>query len=277
MKKQGTFEDWKALFQKETGRSSDEAGYHPAPGLSSPVYIDEGGKTAMYPEPEFETRPPVSHQLIIEPGLESFLADQASDLSDYLITTITGIGFTPEEKRRMEEFLAGKEDFSLEFWQDSPSYFDLAEAKARPELLFQWREDLLNSEGKWWFAPADDLLWNTGILRGIQKLTSDSGPGNKDKHDPEAYIRTAFLEHAGDEEQLIPLTNRLLAMAIAGIRHYVWDLRGMTPWQRDHWFLLLNVPEILSREAQIFSYGDPLEGSGFFENWSNRVRDFMED
>src|SRR5690625_2266638 len=63
MKKTATIEDWKELFQKETGRSADSAEYHPAPSIRTPVYMDTADQIGQ--QKSDITHSHITHHLIL--------------------------------------------------------------------------------------------------------------------------------------------------------------------------------------------------------------------
>lgn len=254
MKKTATFEDWQQLFQKETGRNAHEAKYNPAPPIHVPVYIEPSKIKTTSSIPE--VRPPapgIEHHLIISaPG--KMLAHRINNLSNhYHIST--------DELSKTAPLL----------------HLDHKAVKKDFQLLKSWFNRIAGSniDKKIRHFPDDDFLLNIGLIKGIRKYLSQYGPKTILK--TSVYIPLSRIPHSEKEDQLIPLTNRLLSAAAAGISHFTWDLRGLTSWQEHNLSLLLNIPEILHRESHLYSRGDATEGSAFFESLAEEIFLILRD
>lgn len=252
MKKTATYEDWQRLFRKETGRHAGEAKYNPAPPIHVPVYIDTSAiKT---PAPESESGPKalrIKHHLIIsEP--EKTLSHRVNTLHNhYHIST---------------------DEYSD---TDSVLHLDHGAVKKDFHVLKNWCDRLTGSDKEIRHFPDDDFLLNISLIKGIRKYLSQYGPKTILK--TSVYIPLSRIPHSEKEDQLIPLTNRLLSAAAAGISHFTWDLRGLTSWQEHNLSLLLNIPEILHRESHLYSRGDATEGSAFFESLAEEIFLILRD
>lgn len=252
MKKTATYEDWQRLFRKETGRNADEVKYNPAPPIRVPVYIDTSDiKTAAS---ETEAGPQVlrtEHHLILsEAG--KMLSHRINNLQNHYHISIDEFSET-----------------------DPVLYLDHEAIKKDFQLLKSWCNRLTGSDSEIRHFPDDDFLLNIGLIKGVRKYLAE-----KYRQIPiktSVYIPLSRLPFSEKEDQLIPLTNRLLSAAAAGIPHFMWDLRGMTSWQENNLPLLLNIPEILYRESRLYARGDATEGSAFFETLAEEIFHFLMD
>lgn len=275
MKKIATIEDWKELFQKETGRSADSAEYHPAPSIRVPVYMDASEQKQ---QKKSGTPPPhITHHLIIRTAELQILLQKISVLQPYHIQNIHTIGFTKEENEDLRNKFHSPNHSSLQVSGIRPDqilYLNLKKSKQTPDLIKGWLENLFTKNNRVWYFPDDDFFWNAGVIQASKKYLLQKGVDP----DPEygAYIPLSKTSSADQEDQILPLTNKLLAVASAGVSHFIWDLRDMTDWQKNNLHLLFNIPEIIFRESKLYDYGNALDGSAFFDRLTGEIYHFLQ-
>lgn len=265
-------EAWREEFKRErNGRKPEVYSYQPNSEIEIPPYLDRQNKptTAISP-----VSPDASHSFVIDKH------DQAEFL-----------GLLPKLEDYQCEFLYQYEDGNDSFTSSpiknktpqSTSGAGLPNSNStslvildlnQKSVLEDTRHHLAEFSGKnlnLCLIPGDDFLWNTGYVRGIQKYNKSLPDKTKIADPVSIYIPLHSIPAAENERQLIPLTNRILSFMVCGLHHCMWDLRDWKDWQKKHLHLLLNIPEILTRESEILSNGDVVRGSDFLESLSDKV------
>jgi|GEM_PF-3770829 len=270
MKKTATIEDWKELFQKETGRSADSAEYHPAPSIRTPVYMDTADQIGQ--QKSDITHSHITHHLILHASERQILLQNGSMLQPYHIQNIHTIGFTKEENEDLKTKFHTPVRSALQVTGIRPDqilYLNHKTSKQNPDVIKDWLENLFTKNNRVWYFPDDDFFWNAGIIQATKRYLSEKQADFAPEYG--AYIPLSRVSFPDQEDQIIPLTNKLLSVAAAGISHFIWDIREMTNWQKNNLYLLFNVPEIIFRESKLYDHGNAIEGSAFFEQLTNEI------
>ncbi|HLU94901.1 MAG TPA: hypothetical protein VKZ54_12280 [Membranihabitans sp.] len=264
------FERWESQFQKELkGKTPAEVAYHPHPDIVMTPYSQGWTKGT----PSFTSSASgVTHSFVIDEESTSWLPGMWDRLQEYEIVSLVG---TEEDTP----------DVNLDEWAHELAQIDeRGGLRIQPppvildfgaiSVLDKIKETMQKSDSEkrnLAVTPSHDFIWNTALLRGLQKyklkIGEDPGPLSLES----VYIAWRHLDLSGEEGQLIPLTNRLLSLMTGGLHHMIWDVREASKWQKANLNYLLNVPEILVREGRIFQDQDVIRGSGLFEELSDRI------
>lgn len=277
-----SYEAWQNLFEKEQkGKTPESKSYQPVNGLN------------MLPYSEQSQIPPTSFPHIQKIFLHSFIADtstvkwlvhQSESLNQYQIKSIFYTNNTDQQDDTLEVFENIAEVFAniasdgiVQLETDPQSKIPVLDFGA-PDILSDIKEccsDSHENQGKIRIIPGTDLLWNIGLLRGWMKHQAAQAMKSTDPSPFSIYIDLQSY-NTNQEDQLINLTNQFISMMVCGLHHCIWDLRNISEWQKSHFYNLLNIPEILTREGHILTDTDPIAGSGFFEELSAKVFNHLQ-
>ena len=265
------FERWESLFQKELkGKTPAEMAYHPHPDIMMIPYAHGLTKAS---QSFTSSASGVTHSFVIDEDSAPWLPGIWDRLQEYEIVSLVGaeedapgvnLGELARELAQIDE-MAGLPNI-----QPPPVILDFGAVSVLEKFKEVVRSPTSENRNLA-ITPGHDFIWNTALLRGLQKyqlkIREDQGLLSLES----VYIAWRHLDLSGEEGQLIPLTNRLLSLMTGGLHHMIWDIREASEWQKANLNYLLNVPEILVREGRIFQDRDVIRGSGLFEELSDRI------
>src|SRR5690606_31334441 len=242
------FERWESLFQKELkGKTPAEMAYHPHPDIMMSPYSQ--GLTQG--NPSFTSSASgVTHSFLVDEDSASWLPGMWDRLQEYEIVSLIGAEDTPgvdldEWVRELAQIDKGA---GIPIIQPPPVILDFGAVS----VLDKIKETMQKSDAEkrnLAVTPGHDFIWNTALLRGLNKYKLKIGEDPDPLSLESVYIAWRHLDLSDEEGQLIPLTNRLLSLMTGGLPHIIWDVREASKWQKANLNYLLNVPEILVREG----------------------------
>ncbi len=271
------YEDWRKLFRAEQkGKSPEDRMYQPVPEVEiSPYLIQKESSNPSFPN----YHSGVSHSFVIDSCSVFWLSDFADQLKPYQIKKIYGDIYLMMERKENNSLqkidFESRVDYKPENNQ-APIIFDFRD-KAILNKINESAGFLLDSDRDIWITPGDDFLWNIALIRGLRKYLVNISGHTFFSHRFSIYLPLKESEHKENEIQLIPLSNQLLSMMVSGLSHFIWDIRKISDWQHSNLFYLLNVPEILAREGKILIEKDPIQGSDFIEELSDKVFNYLQE
>lgn len=274
MSKKKEIHKWRELFSREQqGKKPEEMMYQPTPEISTLPYFD----LKRYPSPSFQCGGThISHSFVVDVKSLKWFSNYAERLKPYNIRSIYGYSNVVKDKQvlRLLEKIDHKDYKGSLPGDDHLRILDFR-FKNDLQLIKETIRKAQPENPLYWVIPAYDFLWNVGLLRGIEKYISNSTEKISVGDFFQIYLPLKELHHNENESQLIPLSNQILSLMVSGVNHFIWDVREISHWQEMHLTTIMNVPEILAREGKVLSKEDPIQGSAFFEELSNKVYHFL--
>lgn len=274
-----SYEAWQSLFEKEQkGKTPESRFYQPVAGLNMlPYSAHDQNSPASFPHPQKI----FSHSFIADASSTNstkWLAHHSESLSQYQINSIFYTNNTDQKDDMLEAFQNRVSEGIINLETDPQSKIPVFNFGA-PDILSDIKQYCNNShenQGKIRIIPGTDFLWNVGLLRGWMKHQVTQSIESADPCLFSIYIDLQSY-NTEQEDQLINLTNQFISMMVCGLHHCIWDLRNISEWQKGHFHNLLNIPEILTREGHILTGTDPIAGSDFFEELSEKIFNSLQE
>ena len=262
---------WKSLFRTEQkGKNPEEFTYAPIEGLQVlPYSTYESPESQRFEHQNFG----ISHSLIVESGYRTGFISEV-ELDDYQVDFMK---ILPPHKRNVDDWLSVHRSARLEAESSEVKKESIFVINAgKKDVLDLIRKNLVgeaDQPDRIALIPGEDFIWNVALCRGVFKYFEKE----RDEIKPafSIYLPMGRVEASHEEGQLISLTSQILSMMVGGLAHVIWEVRNASSWQLKHFHYLLNIPEILVREGQVLVSGDPLEGSGIWEELSDRVSAYI--
>lgn len=276
MTHKGDYEDWRKLFQKEqNGKNPEDILYRPVQEIEIAPYADQKTRTgSSFTSSDLR----FSHTFLVDHSSAHWLSKLSEKLKQYQIKTI--LSESEMSYHSDYDYLRDISSHGLSVHKPESEGGSVILDFYSPNILPRIKHFFSSFENKsreLWITPGDDFLWNTALYRGIRKhliSLSDKGVSSIEFC---IYIPLQKRTLTPAESQLIPLSNQFLSMMVSGINHCIWDIRNACEWQVSHLIYLLNVPEILEREGNILTEHDPIYGSDFFEELSDKVVEYLQE
>ncbi|GAA5221625.1 hypothetical protein [Membranihabitans marinus] len=264
MKKNYSLQDWEALFTRELkGGNPSSFHYSPLDSIELPPYI----------QPENQSSFSIPQHSSIKHSFHWNLSDELAQqytslLSDY---TLTHWFSSPALKHKdlpstkfeslieiNPNLLKTRDDqkiITLHIDHINPSSFRIAD--------YFKNEDRIQL----WIRPSHDIYLNMGMIRGIQKALHKLGFTDR----CQLYTEINASEMNDLHQNMIAWTLQCTASLLAGLNQFIWHLAPVQKIKIENLSLILNIPEILIREANLTKAGDAIQGSDFLEELSDQI------
>lgn len=269
---------WKSLFRTEQkGKTPEEFTYAPLDGWQvGPYSTYETPESQAFEHQNFG----VSHSLIVDSGHSSgFLSE--SELDDYQVDFMK---ILPPQKSNVGDWIYVSRTAGLNVESSDIQSSEIQKESVfvvnagKREVLDLMKNNMVgvaDQPDRMALIPGDDFIWNVALCRGLFKYFEKVKGRGEVKPSYSIYLPLGRFESPHGEGQLISLTSQILSMMVGGLVHCVWDFRNASSWQEEHFQYFLNIPEILAREGQVLVGADPLQGSGMWEELSDRVLAYL--
>lgn len=264
MKKNYSLHDWEALFTRELkGHNPSDFHYSPMDTIDIPAYIQPENQSS------FSTHPQTSVDHSFFWNLSEIEAKQyTSILSAYkLAHWYSSPAFKLKDLPSTNiQSLKVKRDKQL-WTQEDQKIIELNIGEINPSTFHLTNILEGNCDIQLWIRPSQDIYLNMGMIRGIQKAL------NKLENKDQCHLYTMIDVSEIDDihQKMIVWTLQCTASLLCGLNQFIWHFKPHQKMEIENLSLILNIPEILIREANLTRAGDAIQGSDFLEVLSNQI------